>query len=57
MLMNDSETGECLVLSTFNTIRDGLLEKLWGGIFELQEFFFRHQITCMNFLGHSMNIF
>ena len=32
-------------------LRDGPLEKLWGGrgIFELQEFFFRYQIPCMNF--------
>ena len=33
-------------------IRDGPLEKLWGGgwgIFELQQFFFRCQIPCMNF--------
>ena len=40
-------------------VRDGPLEKLWGvEIFEQQEFFFRHQIPCMNiFLGYSMNIF
>ena len=32
-------------------IRDGPLEKLWGGgrgIFVQQEFFFRYQIPCMN---------
>ena len=32
-------------------LRDGPLEKLWGGwgIFDPQEFFFRYQIPCMNF--------
>ena len=33
-------------------LRDGPLEKLWEGgwgIFEPQEFFFRHQIPRMNF--------
>ena len=39
-----------MVLSCCN-IRDGPLEKLWGGggIFEPEEFLFRHQIPCMNF--------
>ena len=38
---------------------DGLLEKLrgGGGIFAAAAFFFRHQIPCMNFLGHSMKNF
>ena len=40
-------------------VRDGPLEKLWGGgNFRAAGIFFRHQIPCMNiFLGYSMNIF
>ena len=40
------------VKGSCSEIRDGPLEKLWGGgrgIFELQEFFFRYQIPSMNF--------
>ena len=40
-------------------LRDGPLEKLWGGgEFSCGRNFFHYQIPCMNFLlGHSMNIF
>ena len=42
-------------------IRDGPLEKLWGGgveNFRAAGIFFRYQIRFINFfLGHSMNIF
>ena len=42
-------------------IRDGPLEKLWGGkgigIFEPQEFFSLSNSLYESFLGHSMNIF
>ena len=40
-------------------LRDGPLEKLWGGggIFEPQEFFFVIKFLVWIFLGHSMNIF
>ena len=49
--------------SSHFSVRDGPLEKLWGGwggegIFEPQEFFFVAKFPCMNFfLGHIMNIF
>ena len=41
------------------TLRDGPLEKLWGGrgIFEPQEFFSLSNSFYEVFLGHSMNFF
>ena len=40
-------------------LRDGPLGKLLGGMgnFRHAGIFFRYQIPCINFLGHSMNIF
>ena len=42
------------ILNIADIIRDGPLEKLWGGvreIFEPQEFFFHYPIPCMNFFS------
>ena len=42
----------------FKKVRDGPLEKLWGGrgIFELQEFFSLSNSLHKFYLGHCMNI-
>ena len=53
MLFIEQKMCHVAILNIADIIRDGPLEKLWGGreIFEPQEFFFHYPIPCMNFFS------
>ena len=57
--LNNNKNSVIKTLENISSLRDGPLEKLWGGrgIFKLQEFFSLSNSLYEFFLGHSVNIF